>query len=408
MEGIGLLGSFARPSLAERLRELRQQVPGVTVTQKQVADALGLSVPLVSSWESGKAVPQEERLRRYALLFSTPRYFVDGGSAVPDESELTSQEEVRRRELIEELFALREDALRGTTATTRQTGALGGRFWYFPQDARIRIITTPMFNSVIENIPYANKWHPNFMEFLHDADRDATMELFGHIRAENPAADVKCLTADQATHDDLTGFVVILGQGDSFLAPFGPWSSSYKSSDGFQQTVVEYLFRRLELPVGTRLPKEKDEEFDGEFLVTTDAEGTATYFPAGIEPSKLETYRPVFLRDENAPGRPRRRVDGLPQLEYDVALLARKRNELNIATTVTICSGVFSRGTYGAVRALTDAALRTRNEQFLAEHMTLDDFWMLLHVPIFAAGVSGAETITPDLARPFHRLRSSS
>jgi transcriptional regulator with XRE-family HTH domain len=396
----------ARPSLAERLRGLRQQLPGVMVTQKQVADALGLSVPLVSSWESGKAIPQEERLRSYALLFSTPRSFADGVSVAPDESELSSQEEAQRRELIEELFTLREDALRGTSVTPRQTGALGGRFWYFPQDARIRIIATPMFQSVIEKIPYANRWHPNFMEFLHDADRDATMELFGHIRAENPAADVKCITADQATHDDLTGFVVILGQGE-FLAPFGPWSSSYKSSKGFQQTIVDYLLRRLELPVGTRLPEGGDEEFDGEFLVTTDADGRAKYFSAAEAPTKVETYRPVFLRDEAAPGRPRRRVDGYPQLEYDVALLARRRNELNISTTVTICSGVFSRGTYGAVRALTDAALRTRNEQFLAEHVTLDDFWMLLHVPIFAAGIAGAETITPDLARAFHRLRSS-
>jgi transcriptional regulator with XRE-family HTH domain len=401
-----VLGSSPRPSLAERLKGLRQQISGVTVTQKQVADALGLSVPLVSSWESGKAVPQEDRLRTYALLFATERSFADGSSRVADESELSSSEEGLRRRLIEELFALREDALRATRSSLRDTGALGGRFWYYPEGARIRIITTPMFQSVIDEIPYANRWHPNYMASLRDADRDAAMELFGHIRAENPAADVRCVTAHEATRDDISGYVVILGQGDSFLGPSPGAPTVPHETDEFRQSVVGYLVRRLELPVGTRLPVGRNVEFDTEFIVTMDAEGNAKYFPSGQEPTKIEAYRPVFLRDEAAPGRPRRRIDDYPQLEYDVALLARKQNELNLSTTVTICSGIFSRGTYGAVRTMTDALLRARNEQFLAEHVSLDDFWILLHVPVFST-FNGAETLTPDLARPFHRLRSS-
>jgi hypothetical protein len=72
-----------------------------------------------------------------------------------------------------------------------------------------------------------------------------------------------------------------------------------------------------------------------------------------------------------------------------------------------MCTGTFSRGTFGAVRALTDAALRTRNEHFLLEHFGgLDDFWMLFYVPIFRS-VNGLETVTPDLGRPFHWLRDS-
>jgi transcriptional regulator with XRE-family HTH domain len=401
-----LLESSARPSLAERLRELRQQVQGVTVTQKQVADALGLSVPLVSSWESGKAVPQEERLRTYALLFATTRTFADGRSEMPDESALSTSEEALRRRLIEELFALRETALRATVASIRDTGALGGRFWYFPEGAPIRIITTPMFQSVIDAVPYANRWHPNYMASLRDADRDAAMELFGHIRAENPAADVRCVTAHEASRDDLTGYVVILGQSYAFLPPHdGAWVT-LQEGDESPQSIVRYLVRRLELPVGARLPPGGDEEFDGEFVVTADAHGNAKYFSAGLGAARVDSYKPVFLRDEAVPGRPRRVVDGLPQLEYDVALLARRQNELNLSTTVTICSGIFSRGTYGAVRTLTDSTLRSRNEQFLAEHLELSNFWILFHVPILSM-FNGAETATPDLARPFNRLRSS-
>jgi hypothetical protein len=89
-----------------------------------------------------------------------------------------------------------------------------------------------------------------------------------------------------------------------------------------------------------------------------------------------------------------------------VALLGRFPNPLNLSATVTICSGIFSRGTYGAVRALTDATLRARNERYLAGHFDLQNFWLLLHVPVFP-GPTGALTLTPDLTRPFHRLRSS-
>jgi hypothetical protein len=98
---------------------------------------------------------------------------------------------------------------------------------------------------------------------------------------------------------------------------------------------------------------------------------------------------------------------GVPILEYDVGLLARRRNALNLGTTVTVCAGIFSRGTYGAVRVLTDPNLRMRNEQVLTEEFdALDNFWTLFFVPAFRSTEGRLETVTPDLARPFHRLQS--
>ena len=113
-------------------------------------------------------------------------------------------------------------------------------------------------------------------------------------------------------------------------------------------------------------------------------------------------HAPRFAADRDG-----RRVfdSGQPRLEYDVALLWRTVNPLNLGATLTVCTGIFSRGTYGAVRALTDANLRGRNEKYLAEELNLADFWLLLHVPVFS-GTTGAQTVTPDLSRPFHRLRS--
>jgi hypothetical protein len=302
--------------------------------------------------------------------------------------------------LIDELGRLRDGALRPDTGAPPEESVLGGRFWYFPDGAPITIITTPMFKKIVESLPYANPWHPNHMASLLDADRDATMELFGHIRAENPTTDVRVKTADQASEEDLTTHVVVLGQGDQLLQ-VNPEGHAPRG-----ETVVNYLAARLELPFGIQLPPGGDPEFDSEFVVNLDAEGDPTYVQAGDKAARVTTYRPRWVRGPGG-GRSRMKRDGYPLLEYDVAVLARKPNQLNLATTFTMCTGLFSRGTYGAVRALTDPQLRSRNESFIAERFKdRDDFWLLFYVPVFR-GMRGLGTVTPDLERPLHFLRGS-
>src|SRR5207237_5875818 len=56
-----------------------------------------------------------------------------------------------------------------------------------------------------------------------------------------------------------------------------------------------------------------------------------------------------------------------PLLREDVALFARAVNPFNRQCTVTICNGMYGSGSFGAVRALTDARFRDRNAQYLAE-----------------------------------------
>jgi len=397
----------ARQDLASRLRELRLGLrDDFQVTQRHVAEALGASVALVSSWESATAVPPEERVRAYARFFASPRSVDAGhGRMLPDE-QLTPEEEKRRRELIDELIQLRERALQPVEPAARQTGALGGRFWFFPDGQPVVIAATRMSERQLRGLeeegrahphPYARPSHPNFIRSLLNADMDATIEAFGHIRAENPGSEVRFLTTDQLQPDHLTGHLVVLGGGDTGMHSLG--------SPTALASPLAWVVRRMDLPVSSRLPDGGDEEYDAEFVVAVDAEGEPAY---GAEVQ--EVYRPTFLRDEGDPARPRLLVDGLPQLEYDVALLARQPNPMNLSATITICTGLFSRGTYGAVRAFTDANLRARNEQYLYERFRdpegrrgLRDFWMLIQVPVFQG-----DTITPDLNRPFHRLRASS
>jgi transcriptional regulator with XRE-family HTH domain len=389
--------------LGARLRELRI---GWNVTQKQLSDALGLSNALVSSWENGTAVPTEERLNAYARFFSTRRSLQSKPPALIASEDLTSEEERERSELIDELAQLREEAVGDPAARPKETGALGGRFWYFPDGQPITILCTPLSRRQLGYSPDAEKMgrlppavqyatnpsHPNAVRNLGNGDIDSLVELVGHVRAENPTTDVRWLTYDRVTSaDQLTGHVIVLGGGDGDISetPIGDAS------------VVAEFYRLLDLPVHQRWPKDADEEYDGEFVVDLDADGLPTSDPE--KRTSEEVYRPRFARDENAPDRPRLKIRGAPQLTADPALVVRTRNPLNPSAKLTMFSGMFSRGTYGAVRAFTDAKFRTRNEQWLTGALDVEDFWILIRVSVFADN-----TITADLSRAANRLRMSS
>lgn len=394
-----------RGPLAERLRRLRQSTD-VDLTQRQLADVLGTSAALISSWESGQAVPPEHRLEAYGRLFGVPR---DAGAdpRLREPHELTGDELRHVQELVEELVHLREETVRPSSAAPRDAGALGGRFWHFPDGQDISILCTPMSRrqlglnedgTVPPDAPpitaYSRRSHPNYIGSLRNADSDALIELVGHIRAENPTAEVRWRTFDQVRdEDELTGHLVVLGGADAPLTVTG----STDTLDA-EQLVGPFL-SRLELPVRTRVPAGGDEELDVEFAVTVDERDEPTYLGP-----REEVFRPRFRRDGADPTRSPLLADGVPQLDYDVALIARKTNPLNVSARITLCVGGFSRGTYGAVRAFTDARLRTRNERYVRDHFREEnDFWMLFHVPVV-----GGRTITPDLERAFHRLRLSS
>ncbi len=388
----------AQEALGRFLRSLRQTWDDVNVTQKILGDAIGASAALISSWEAANAIPPEDRLRQYALFFSTHRSVDSKPAALIRSNDLTAEEDREREDLIDKLVRLREEALQKPAPSRRETGALGGRFWYFPDGQPVTILCTPFSqrqirgpghesDDITESMApiqqYAlNPTHPNAIRNLNNGDVDALLELVGHIRAENPAIDIRWRTLDALTSaNDLTGNTVILGGAEA----------------GVGIEIVDSFRRLLDLPVDVQVG-EADEEFDLQFVVIEDQDGRPT-----LEGNRRQYYGPRFRRDESAPGRPKTIQNGAPVLEYDLALILRRSNPLNASATLTICSGLFSRGTYGAVRAFTDANLRSRNEQYLNDLVKPADFWMLIQVPVFA----GERTVTPDLGRPFHRLRSS-
>jgi hypothetical protein len=232
-----------------------------------------------------------------------------------------------------------------------------------------------------------NPSHPNPIYSLQNGDIDSLLELVGHIRAENPKATVRWRTFDRLQYaDELSGNVVILGGGDGI-----------SSSDS---GLVGEFTRSLDLPIAASSEPERDVEYGSRFTVRENESGEPD--PAG---TRQEVYRARFLLDDES-STPRRQLrNGAPVLEYDIAAIARRPNPYNGGASVTLCSGIFSRGTYAAVRAFTDEKLRQRNEEYLYTKLDPKDFWILIQVPVF---MSGTRTTTPDIDRAFTRLRTSS
>jgi hypothetical protein len=64
---------------------------------------------------------------------------------------------------------------------------------------------------------------------------------------------------------------------------------------------------------------------------------------------------------------------------------------------LSICNGALSLGTYGVVRALTDARFRDRNEEFIHTRIPGGDaISVLMRVDV----VQGDEVLTPDWTDP--------
>ncbi|WP_336205313.1 helix-turn-helix domain-containing protein [Nonomuraea sp. LPB2021202275-12-8] len=300
------------PALARRLRSLRaRQWPDTRITQPQLARALDVSVPLISSWESSTApkVPPAARLESYATLFCTSRS-IRGDKLVPlDDDELTDEELELRDELLLELVTLRAAALGQDEPDPVQ---VTGNPWQFGDGKPVTIVCGRLPPELLARMPYVDPDDPDYIELYTYADLDALFELHGHVRVCNPASEVRRHTAKELQPDDLTTHLVLLGGID--------WND-----------VTTDVIYQLGLPV------EQVNDWDGE---------VGPYFAAGGE-----RYSP-------------RLSDG--QLHEDVALFYRGPNPFNRKRTLTICNGMYGRGTLGVVRALTDSRFRDRNADFLA------------------------------------------
>jgi transcriptional regulator with XRE-family HTH domain len=340
-------------ALGRRLRELRERHwPGVHLTQAQLARALSIgrpvSAPAISSWESQTKIPPASRIEAYARFFATRRSIAEGLVLFAD-ADLTVDERRLRMALLDELAELRAAALGDGRVPEPDPleQAPADDFWRFPDRRPVTIVCGMLPPDLRVRMPYADPTDPDYVEAYTYADVDALMELYGHLRAVNPINNnVRILRADRLSRDDYTTHLVLLGGVDVNAA-------------------TEDVLHRLDLPV-SQLARE-DEGAIGGFEVSRDVG------PLTLSPRLSDSRRGRVLLE-------------------DVAHFFRAPNPFNTRRTVTICNGMFGRGTYGAVRALTDQRFRKRNEDFVTARFDPDSgFSILMRVQI----VNG-EVLTPD------------
>lgn len=340
--------------LAERLRELRMESSlGVRITQPQLAKALDVSVPLISSWESvhSPKVPPEERLGAYATFFATEKSVEREPYRLVDLADLTEAERERRGDLLEDLRNLRNLAL-GSSAVAEpgaQSGSLApGSLLHFPDGKRIVVVCAPLPAEMRAAMPYSQTDSPDYDELYGYADLSPLIELHGHLRAVNPNSPVTFKTTADLLRDDLAAHLVLLGGVD--------WNA-----------VTRDLFARLSLPVG-QARRVGDEDVVG-FEVKRDGETVE--------------LRPTVVRSGDS-----------SVLLEDVALFFHGTNPYNSKRTITLFSGMFAAGTLGVVRAQTDANFRDRNGAYLRERFGgAEDFCLISRVAVLNGTV-----VTPDWA----------
>jgi len=357
-QGQGVEIQDPRRLLAQRLRALREETwPERRITQLEVARALGgVSMALISSWESPTKprIPPLRRIDSYAVLFATARSFDPSALGPLSPSDLTDEEREVMESLKHELRRLRNQALQqesGNPWITVEVSAAAD-FWRFEDETAVTIVCARLPQRMLDQIPYTSVDDPDYIELLTYSELDSLFELHGHIRAINPSSAVALRSADTLRPDDYSSHLVVLGGVDWNLAT---------------TAVLEHLA----LPVRQVADWKTD---DGQYF-EVDHDGMAA------------RHRPVL--EKSVEGR---------VLREDVALFARATNPFNRRRTVTVCSGMYGRGSYGAVRALTDPRFREPNAEYLRSRFgECEAYCILTRVPV----VHGA-TLTPDWTNGEH------
>lgn len=363
-----------RQALARRLRALREEHwPGTRVKQSQLAEALSgdgnrpVSVPLISSWESrtDPKVPPVARIQGIASFFATRRSLDAKVARLLSLEEMTAPERTAREKLLQELNGLRRAALDAPGVSLSRTAmpspvqeiadSLSTGPYRIPADHRITIVCAQLPKDMLQRMPYTDASDPDYVASYRYSDLDSLLELFGHLRATNPTSHVGFWAADRLTEDDYTGHLVSLGGVD--------WNQATSS-----------VLERLELPV--KQVSDWDKE-GGAYFEVTQADGSTVAHHPRLEES-----------------------GGRKILREDVALFARAVNPFNQKRFVTICNGMYGRGTYGAVRALTDQRFRDRNAQYLQETFGDSDAFCILS----RVTVENGKALTPDWTLPHTRL----
>jgi transcriptional regulator with XRE-family HTH domain len=321
--------------LAGRLRQLRVGgLPGQQpLTQLALGRALGVSVPLISSWEHG-TVPPPERLDDYARYFALAR----PATSLPGAGQLSDDEQRTYRNLRQDLLALRDQiGIPEAPSPLR-----------FPPGEAITIVCSELPPHLRARFGHDSVDDPDYVDSYKYADLDALLELLTFIRGLNPSNPTTVGIPRELSTDDLTAHLIALGGVD------------------FNQVTEAVLTDLTQVPV--KQLRRATHHDTGAFSV-------------GFADGTRAELTPKLRRDQ-----------GGNTLREDVAHFLRAPNPYNQARTLTFFNGMYSRGSYGVVRALTDPKIQERNAAYVARRFHgVDTYSIVCRVKIVAN-----EVVVPD------------
>jgi transcriptional regulator with XRE-family HTH domain len=346
--------------LARRLKALRRDR---SIPQRTLADALGVSVALVSTWESetNPAAPPRSRIRDLATFYASERSWSGGRGKLLKDDELSPDERAYREQLAQELQSVVADPSRPTVLPISDQSR--STLW-FPPGEDIRIVCGKLDDLETTGHPYTDPEDFNYTDLLTFADTDALIELFGFLRKVNPESDIRFIRSDRllsaGSPDDLATHLILLGGIGLNVA-------------------TDQILGRVALPI-RQVPHSE-------------------WIGRGKHPEWIKHGEAFEITGE------RNSEQLLPAVQdghvtEDVGLLVRAPNPYHSGRTLTICNGIFARGVLGAVRALTDDKIRRQNELYLRSRFAdTDRFAILMRVPVLLGKAQ-----TPDLQNARTRL----
>jgi hypothetical protein len=186
------------------------------------------------------------------------------------------------------------------------------------------------------------------------ADLDTLIDVYGAVRASNPpGTPVQIMAAQDLRERDVATHLVLIG--GRVWQVMAPWVS-----------------RIFPLPMQFSDP----------------GEGTPSL---------------TVVDDPGDPGGGKQefncKLDDDQRLVEDVGVFCRGKNPVAPRRTLTICSGITTRGVRGAARCFIDPEMRERNEEYLSRFPGGSTYFVVMRVPVINRDPS-----TPDLSKKENRL----
>jgi hypothetical protein len=263
-------------------------------------------------------------------LFCSKRSFASATLRLLSDDELTEPEQKREAELYHELLTLRErvHTAEGSASPAAQPGQHTSSIWRFPDGEAVSIVCS----EAPDPPAYANLSHLNYSRYARHIHLDTLIDIFGQVRADNPTSMIRILAPEELTQDFGLNHLVIIGDAALYY-------------------IAPYFAPDIPLPQAAAV-----------------LNGENHFFNCQVNG---ESRKFTSSRDD----------DGA--LVEDVGLIARGPHPYVHRRTVTVISGITSRGVHGAAMCFTDSHVRVTNEQYLESKLgSSDAFCLLINIPV--------------------------